>query len=102
MRCQRLISDLGFDLAASTATGSITGLEADGPAFQAGLRNGQRVSGRLSVYNNQPEKNAIVTVQTSDGQKAIEYYPRGKPIAVMQYHVNQKADAANPGSCQIK
>lgn len=94
--------DLGFDLPASMATGSITGVEADGPALQAGLRNGQRLSGRLSVHNNQPEKAVIVTVQTSDGQKAIEYYPRGKPIAVMQYHLDQAAYTANTETCQIK
>jgi len=94
--------DLGFELSASTVGGSITGVELNGPAFQAGLRNGQRLSGRLSVYNNQPEKAAIVTVQTSDGQKAIEYFPRGKPIAVMQYHLDQAAYTASPGSCQIK
>jgi predicted metalloprotease with PDZ domain len=94
--------DLGFDLNASTVGGSVTGVEPGGPAFQAGLRNGQRLSGRLSVYNNQPDRTAIVTIQTSDGRQSIEYYPRGKPVAVMQYHFNQEAYAANPGSCQIK
>lgn len=94
--------DLGFDLAASSAAGTITGVEADSSAFQAGLRNGQRLFGRLSIYNNQPEIAAIVTVQTSEGQKAVEYYPRGKPIAAMQYHLDETAYAANPGSCQIK
>jgi predicted metalloprotease with PDZ domain len=94
--------DLGFDLGASTTTGRITGVEADGPAFQAGLRNGQQLSGRLSVYNNQPEKGAIVTIKTGDGSKAIEYYPRGKPIAVMQYHLDQETYATNPGRCQNK
>jgi predicted metalloprotease with PDZ domain len=94
--------DLGFDLGASTAAGSVTGVEPDGPAFQAGLRNGQRLSGRLSVYNNQPDRTAIVTVKTGDGPKTVEYFPRGKPIAVMQYHLDQEAYAANPVSCQIK
>jgi predicted metalloprotease with PDZ domain len=93
--------NLGFDLAASTAAGSVTGVEPGGPAFQAGLRNGQRLSGkRLSVYNNHPEKIAIVTVQTGDGPRAIEYYPRGAPVKVMQYHLDQQAYAADPVSCQ--
>jgi predicted metalloprotease with PDZ domain len=35
--------NLGFDLAASTAAGSVTGVEPGGPAFEAGLRNGQRL-----------------------------------------------------------
>jgi hypothetical protein len=90
---------LGFDLDASMAAGAITGVEPDGPAFKAGLRNGQRMSGRLSVYNNQPEKPAIVTVRASDGLQAIEYYPRGAPVKVMQYHLDQKAYEANPAVC---
>jgi len=94
--------DLGFDLGASTAAGAIAGVEPAGPAFQAGLRNGQRLSGRLSIYNNEPEKAAIVTIRSGDARKTIEYYPHGKPISVMQYHLDQKAYAANPGSCQTK
>jgi predicted metalloprotease with PDZ domain len=94
--------NLGFDLAASTAAGSVTGVEPGGPAFQAGLRNGQRLSGRLSVYNNQPDKAAIVTIQTGDARQAIEYYPRGKPVMLVQYHLDQQAYAANPVSCQAK
>jgi len=94
--------DLGFDLAASTAVNSVMGVEPGGPAFEAGLRNGQRLSGRLSVYNNQPDKAAIVTIQTGDTRQAIEYYPRGKPVKVVQYHLDQQAYAANPASCQTK
>jgi predicted metalloprotease with PDZ domain len=94
--------DLGFDLGASRAVGSVTGVEPAGPAYQAGLRNGQGLSGRLSVHNGQPEMMAIVTVQTSEGQRAIEYYPRGTPVKVMQYHLDQEAYAANVASCQSK
>ena len=94
--------NLGFDLAASKAANSVTGVEPGGPAFQAGLRNGQRLAGRLSVYNNQPDKIAIVAIRTNDGQQAIEYYPQGKPVKVVQYHLDQQAYAANPASCQTK
>jgi len=94
--------NLGFDLAASTAAGSVTGVEPGGPAFQAGIRNGQRLSGRLSVYNHQPDRIAIVTIQTSAGRQEIQYYPRGKSVKVVQYHLDQQAYAANPASCQTK
>jgi predicted metalloprotease with PDZ domain len=90
---------LGFDLAASSTAGVVTGVEPEGPAFKAGLRDGQRMSGRLSVYNNQPEKSAIVTVRTSDGLRAIEYYPRGAPVQAMQYDLDRQAYEADPASC---
>jgi len=93
---------LGFDLAASTAASTVTGVEPGGPAFQAGLRDGQRLSGRLSVYNNQPDKMAIVTIQTGDTRQAIEYYPRGGPVMLVQYHLDQEAYDSNPASCQVR
>jgi predicted metalloprotease with PDZ domain len=94
--------NLGFDLAASTAAGSITGVEPGGPAFRAGLRNGQRMTGRHSINIDHPEKIALVTIQTDKGRQAIEYYPRGRPLKVMQYHLDQQAYAANPASCQAQ
>jgi len=94
--------DLGFDFAASTAAGKVTGVEPGGPAFRAGLRNGQRLTGRYSVYWNHPEKTAFVGVQGPDGPQAIEYYPRGAPVKVMQYHLDEQAYAAKPASCQTK
>jgi hypothetical protein len=45
---------------------------------------------------------AIVTIQTRDGRQAIEYYPRGVPVKVMQYHLDQQAYAGNPAGCQSK
>jgi hypothetical protein len=86
--------DPGLDFAASRATGSLFGVEPGGPAFQSGLRNGQQLSGRLSVHNGEPEKMAIGTVQTSDGRRAIEYCPRGTPVKVMQYHLDREAFTA--------
>jgi hypothetical protein len=73
-----------------------------GNVFRAGLRNGQQLSGRLSVSNNEPDKAAIVTIQTSDGRQVIEYYPRGAPIKVLQYRLDREAYAANPGGCQAR
>ena len=49
------VFNLGFDFDASRAAGVVTGVEAGGPAYRAGLRNGQRLRGRLSVYFRQPD-----------------------------------------------
>jgi predicted metalloprotease with PDZ domain len=78
--------DLGFDLEASKVARKVTGVVPDGPAFRAGLRDGQPLDGRLSVYYNQPDKLAIVTVKLGDTRKAVEYYPQGKPVRLLQYH----------------
>lgn len=95
--------NLGFDLDASRAMGVVTGVTQGGPAFLAGLRNGQPLRGRLSIYNNQPDKIAIVTVQTAEGaEHEVQYYPRGEPIKVLQYHSDQQPDEADSVGCQNK
>jgi predicted metalloprotease with PDZ domain len=78
--------DLGFDLDASKVAHTVTGVVPDGPAFRAGLRNGQQLNGRLSVYYNQPDRLAIVTVKIGETRKAVQYYPQGKPVRLLQYH----------------
>ena len=70
-----------------------------GTAFQAGLRDGQQLAG-ISVYNTEPYKIAKVTVQTDAGRQIIEYYPRGKPITMPQYHLDEQAYASNPAACR--
>jgi predicted metalloprotease with PDZ domain len=94
--------DLGFDLAASRAAGAITGVEPGGPAFRAGLRDGQRISGRVSVHNHAPDQLVIVTIAAKDGSEVIEYYPRGERIKVTQYHLDQKAYADASVDCMSK
>ena len=79
--------DLGFDLDASTAAHRVMGLRPAGSAFQAGLRDGQRLTG-WSVYNDQPDKIAKLTIQTDTGRQTIEYYPRGKTVTLQQYHID--------------
>jgi predicted metalloprotease with PDZ domain len=87
--------DLGFDFAASQASHKVMAVIPDGPAFQAGLRNDQKLLG-WSVYNDQPDKAAKMTIATDDGGKTkIEYYPKGNMITVPQYHLDQQ------GACRL-
>jgi len=80
--------DLGFDLAASATAKQAVGVVPDGPAFAAGLRNGQ-VLGRISVYNGQADRLATVIVRTDNGDQPIAFYPRGKAIPGWQYRLDQ-------------
>jgi predicted metalloprotease with PDZ domain len=87
--------DLGLDLAPSQARGVMSGVIEGGPAFTAGLRNGQRLLG-VSVYNGDPKRVAKFTVHTDTGNRQITFYPRGKTIAAWQYHLDQSRTCEMP------
>lgn len=78
--------DLGFDFPASRAAHALTGVATNGPAFKAGLRNGQRVLG-YSIYNNDSTRLATITISTADGPQKISYYPGGQSLQVWQYRL---------------
>lgn len=79
--------ELGFDLEHSQVTHAVTGVVEGGPAFLAGLRDGQALHG-ISVYNNNPNRLATFHVTTAEGEKVVSFYPRGKTIAVWQYQMD--------------
>jgi predicted metalloprotease with PDZ domain len=92
------VFDLGFDFEASRAVRRVTAVEKNGPAFKAGLRDGQELNG-WSVFNNQPDKLATFRIQTVAGRQTIQYYPREITTAP-QYHLDQKVFADDPAACQ--
>jgi predicted metalloprotease with PDZ domain len=89
---------LGFDFEASMAAHRVTAVKEDGPAFKAGLRDGQELNG-WSVYNNQPDRLATFHIDTAMGHQTIQYYPRETTTAP-QYHLDQRAFADDPAACQ--
>ena len=90
--------DLGFDFDASKAADKIMGVRDDGPAFNAGLRNGEQLISK-SVSHDQPEKLARFTVLTSAGVQTVEFYPRGKNATVQQYHVDSDLNTRSSNAC---
>jgi predicted metalloprotease with PDZ domain len=84
--------DIGLDLSHSHASGVVVGVVQDGPAFTAGMRNGQRIV-RISVDNGDPEHLAKFTVRTEDGDRQIAFNPRGKAVKAWQY---QPGNACGP------
>jgi predicted metalloprotease with PDZ domain len=93
------VFDLGFDFKASMTAHRVTGVAEEGPAFKAGLRNGQTLNG-WSVYYDQPEKMATFHVRTEGGPKVIQYYPSRIVAGVPQYDLDQKAYKGNPDACR--
>ena len=53
----QVVVDPGFDEKSSFASKVVTGVVADGPAYRAGIRNGQQLF-RYSIYNDDPSKDA--------------------------------------------
>jgi len=80
--------ELGLDLASSRATRQITSVVEGGPAFEAGLRDGQSLAS-VSVNKGDPDRLAKFTIHTGAGDRQITYYPRGKAVAAWQYRLDQ-------------
>jgi predicted metalloprotease with PDZ domain len=78
--------DIGLDLTHSHASGVIVGVVENGPAFAAGLRNGQRIV-RISVDNGNPERLAKFTIHTEKEDQQIAFYPRGETVKAWQYQL---------------
>jgi predicted metalloprotease with PDZ domain len=91
--------DAGFDVKVSTDAKRVTGVEASGPAYAAGLRDGQPLLD-WSIYNGQSEKPARFTIQADTGRQRIVYYPRGPGAVVPQLHI---VDGYTPrlGACGL-
>ena len=65
----------------------ITGIVEGGPAYIAGLREGQKIVG-MSVTRDEPERLAKFKVHTGEGDQQVSFYPRGKPVTAWQYQLD--------------
>ena len=67
--------DAGFDYVASGRSGILRGVVTGGPAYRAGLRNGD-VFRRRGIAQD-PDVPVVVTVYRREGGRTIRYLPRG-------------------------
>src|ERR1700744_333484 len=80
--------DLGFDFDESQKKHKVVAVDPDGPAYAAGLRNGQPLNG-WSVYNGDTSRPTKMRIRNADDKPAeIVYKPAGKPVATWVYHLN--------------
>lgn len=77
------VVDPGVDEAASIQAKRITGVVPDGPAYRAGIRDGQELF-RWSVYPEDPSKDALLGV-VIDGQRRMITFSPAKQAHVEQY-----------------
>ena len=79
--------DLGFDIDKSQTSKVVSGVADGGPAFRAGLRNGDKLLG-MSYSKHDPDRQARFTIASQDGSKRITYLPQGSPEQAWQYSLD--------------
>jgi predicted metalloprotease with PDZ domain len=81
--------DPGFDLGSTVESGRLRGVDADGPAFAAGLREGMplvRLENASRFSSSWSERAPlVVTVSTEDGPQRFDVMPLGPPVGVLQF-----------------
>jgi len=92
--------DLGIDENTLRTKKLVAGVRQDSEAFKAGLRDGQQII-VSSIYWNDPLKPVKLTVHTAEGNRILQYYPRGSESAIPQYHLDTSAYGANPKACGL-
>jgi hypothetical protein len=51
------------------------------------LREGQILTGRTSVANNDPQRAALIGMRDDAGERVVEFFPKGVPVEAWQYQV---------------
>ena len=79
----RLLFDPGFDYGLARRTKKIQRVQHEGPAYQAGLRDGQEYVG--DNYRFDPNREASVVIKEEGEERTINYYPQGSTGLIPQY-----------------
>lgn len=84
--------DPGFYQKGSISQKRMTGVVKDGPAYRAGIRDGQDLF-RWSIDNDDPSKDALLGV-VIDGQRKLITFSPARQRAIEQYRAAVEGDAA--------
>jgi len=94
----------GFDVAATSAgDGVVAGVDPEGPAWAAGLRNGMRILRREGGDN--ADSSVVLAYRVLDGgqEKLISYKPQGRAkLQLQEIVLTPRMDAAQRADCARK
>jgi predicted metalloprotease with PDZ domain len=85
------VVDIGFD-EKSLESKRIAGVDPAGPAYRAGIRDGQEVF-RVSIYHDDPSKDILLGVVV-DGKREMIHYSGAKQQEITQYRANAEGSGA--------
>jgi len=86
--------ELGFDETATRARHVAVGVVPGSSAYQAGLRNGQKLE-HFSIHRGDPRHPVEATLEDGGAKRIVSYLPQGKPVNVVQF----SAEAVLPPVC---
>lgn len=90
----KTVVDTGFDEQKSIAAKRIVGVDPAGPAYKAGIRDGQELL-RYSIDHDDPSKDVRLGVMIEGKREQIEYSP-AKQQEIWQYQASSAAESCNP------
>lgn len=75
----------GFDITASRREGRIAGVDPEGHAHAAGLRNEMELVRMRNTRFYDPDRPLQVTVRIAGEERTIEFHPKGAPMRIPEY-----------------
>lgn len=97
--------DFGFDIESETfaETGQFEGVDPDGPAYEAGLRNGyylnESVDYSAEVGDIAVEKLEFQVVTEDGTELEISYLPTSEPRRIRQFAIDEELYERDPDEC---
>lgn len=88
----------GFLVKESWKAKTMIGVVVDGAAYQAGLRNGMPLTNIL-VTRGDPDQKVLVQIKTGASLQDVMFFPKGKPIFIPQYILDEKKYLKTPSLC---
>jgi predicted metalloprotease with PDZ domain len=87
--------DLGFDPEyLNSPEHRARGVKERGPAYRAGLRDGQELVG-WSIYKGDTSKPVKLTIKDSRGTRVLEYLPIGATVGVQRFELDEELYKVN-------